>query len=172
MGTKRPRDTTAKASLNEPERSFEEAVVNFILLEEVEPGQGCWLQHIHSQAFQHPGKPTGTKSQKELFSMLDAMPSLVKKEDDGKISFAVRDSSAASSDANHGRPSTANGALEPVATAIDLVQSAIDNLNYALDYHDEIGDEYVTTSRKNVVVPFERWQKLRQYIIDARARLT
>ena len=172
VAIKRPRNDSGNTYLDALEDSFEEAVVKFIKDQEAELGEGCWLQHIQSTAFQHPEKPSGAKSQEKLRTMLNAMPSLVEEFDkeSEQISFKVRASIAARSV----RPSSAvvpSTAIDP-PTAIELVQGAVDDLDLALRCHDEIYDNHLTPSGKTVVIPVHRWEELRQYINAARARLT
>ena len=166
---KRQRGSCGSASIDAQGKSLEDAVVEFIVSQENVPGEGLWLQHIHSQEFQHKDKPSKSGSKEKLYKLLQDMSSLVEGYDDKKqeITFKVR----ATDNAESWCVPTAIDSAHP-PTALGLVQDTVHVLDLALQCHEYIEQQHLTPSQRSVVVPIKKWNKLKQYMIEARLHLS
>ena len=54
--------------------------------------------------------------------------------------------------------------------ATGLVQYACEDVALALKYHEEIEEEHLTPRGKHLLVPIQKWKKLKQFMIDALSR--
>ena len=148
---KRQRSSSGSASIDAQGKSLEDAVVEFIVSQENAPGEGVWLQHIHSQKFQHKDKPSKSGSKVKLYTLLQDMSSLVEGYDAEKeeITFRVR----ATDDVEFGSAPTDIDAADP-PTALGLVQNTVHVLDLALQCHANIEQQHLTPSKKVLWSPF------------------
>ena len=113
------------------DRFFCDAVADFIEAEETEPGQGVHLNHIQSQAFEHPEKPYGTGSQKKLQAMLDTCGTVRQIKTDDQIGYvSTRPAGSLITQAsliNVAERNTADSSLELITETIQGIRSRIHN---------------------------------------------